>query len=83
MSGMIRTMVGMCVAAVFAMVVRRRFAMMMPAIGNAVFSFVAERVLRRFIEETKPATRTGLDLTPLSRVHVDVTTAHICVIHVE
>jgi hypothetical protein len=82
MSGMIRTMVGMCVAAVFAIVVRRRFAMMMPAIPNAVFSFVAKRVFRRFVEETEPATRAGLDLTPLSRVHVDVTSAHICVIHV-
>ncbi len=74
MSGMIRTMVGMCVSAVFAV--------MMPAIPNAVFSFVAKRVFRRFVEETEPATRAGLDLTPLSRVHVDVTSAHICVIHV-
>lgn len=49
-------MVGVCVIAVFAMVVRGRFAMTLLAIENVVFSFVTEQVFRRFIEKTEPAT---------------------------
>jgi hypothetical protein len=82
MSGVIRTVAGMCVIVVFAMVERSRFAMMMLAIENVVLSFVTEQVLGRFIEETEPAACAGLDLTRPRRVHIDVTSAHICVIHV-
>jgi hypothetical protein len=67
MSGVVRAVIGIslaamvdmvdvCVIAVFAIVVRSRFAMMMLAIENVVLRFVTERVLGRFIEKTEPAT---------------------------
>ncbi len=90
MSGVIRAVIGMslaamvdvCVIAMVDMVVRSRFAMIMLAIENGVVRFVTEQVLGRFIEETEPAACAGLDLTRPRCVHIDVTSAHICVIHV-